>query len=226
MRRSKQCLLVCTMLALSTSGISGCANIQNDGTRTRTEGTLLGAGAGAGAGAGIGAAIGGGRGAALGAGIGVLVGALSGFLVGNHIANQKAQYASDEEWLEACINQAQQRNDEAAQYNEHLRKDIAALDKQSTQLAKDYKAKKASRAALNAKAEDIEKRRSEIAANIAILQEEIKHQKSVVRDARENRRDAEARAVEVEIAGLEKKIVQMREYNRTLGSMAQRVSAV
>ncbi|MDL2314164.1 hypothetical protein LJC36_04190, partial [Desulfovibrio sp. OttesenSCG-928-C14] len=166
----------------------------------------------------------GGRGAAIGAGIGALVGGVTGYFVGDHIAKKKADYATEEEWLDACIAQARQLNTEAAQYNAQLKKDIAELDKESAKLAADYKANKASRSALQAEAESIEKRRKEVAANIDILENEVNNQKAVAQDARDNNKNAEAKAVEAEIAAMEKKIVEMRDYNNKLASISVRVA--
>jgi len=68
----KRVIVLLAIVVLMIGSLSGCANIQDDGTRTKTEGTLVGAGAGAAIGAGIGALIGGGRGAAVGAGAGLV----------------------------------------------------------------------------------------------------------------------------------------------------------
>ena len=61
---------LCIAVSL-TFGTAGCSNIQDDGTRTKTEGTLVGGGIGAAFGALLGGLIGGdGKGALIGAGIG------------------------------------------------------------------------------------------------------------------------------------------------------------
>ncbi len=55
MKKIATALAVCMISA----SLVGCANIQDDGTRTKTEGTLVGAGVGAGVGAALGAIFGG-----------------------------------------------------------------------------------------------------------------------------------------------------------------------
>ena len=212
------------LVVLLGLGFTGCANIKNDGTRTRTEGTLVGTGLGAGIGAGIGALAGGGRGALIGVGIGALVGGVSGYFVGDHIAKKKESYASEEEWLEASIDQAHQVNAEAAQYNDKLKKDVADLDKKSAKLQADYKQKKVTRDAMLAESQAVEKRREEVAANIKILESEIANQNSVLADAKANNKTQEAKALDAEIAALQKKLAEMKAYNNKLASISVRVA--
>ena len=80
-------LVICAVL-------SGCAGM-SDQTRTRTEGTAVGAVIGG----LVGLAIGDGEGAAIGA----LAGAGIGYLAGNEIAKRKKNYASTEKFLDAEI---------------------------------------------------------------------------------------------------------------------------
>jgi hypothetical protein len=210
--------------ALLTGGLAGCANIQDDSTRTKTEGTLVGAGVGAGIGAGIGAIAGGGRGLAIGAGVGALLGSLIGLGVGTHIANKKAEYASEEDWLDACIAQADQVNQQAAQYNAQLKNQIRALDKKTTALAASYKQKKTDRQVMLAESASLQKKKEEIAANIATLKNEVTNQRGVVADARAGNNKAKADRLDREIAAMEKKIKEMEEYNAKLASISVRVA--
>ena len=93
----------CLAVTLTFAG-TGCSNIHDDSTRTKTEGTLVGGGIGAALGALFGGLIGGnGKGALIGAGIGAGIGSLAGFFVGKHVADKKAEYASREDWLDDCI---------------------------------------------------------------------------------------------------------------------------
>ena len=115
-------VILATALALPV----GCANIANDRTRTQTEGTLAGAGIGALLGAGIGAATGGSRGALAGALIGATVGGVAGLAYGTSVANKKEEYASEEAWLEACLNEAKSVNQQAAAANSRLRTNLAS----------------------------------------------------------------------------------------------------
>ena len=108
------------IFGLITMGTTQCANTA-DGRLTQGQGTLIGAGAGA----LLGAAIGGRQGALLGAAIG----GAGGFAYGSHIANKKAQYKSTEEWLDACIAQANTKRREAVAYNRQLNNRLASLQR-------------------------------------------------------------------------------------------------
>lgn len=110
--------------AILASQLIGCTNIQDDGTRTRTEGALAGAVLGTALGAVIGAQSGNaGRGALMGAAIG----GGAGLAYGNHVANKKSRYASEEQWLNACIAQARATNQRARGYNSRISARISRL---------------------------------------------------------------------------------------------------
>jgi uncharacterized protein YcfJ len=118
--------LIRTSAAITAAAfLASCANIKDDQTRTRTEGTL----AGSLLGAGIGAIIGNQSGhAGQGALIGAAAGGLAGLAVGDHVARKKARYASQEAWLDACISHAEQVNRNAVSYNNSLRNKISGLE--------------------------------------------------------------------------------------------------
>lgn len=202
----------------------GCANIKNDSSRTVTEGALSGAAVGAGLGAIVGALVGGGDGAAIGAAIGGAVGGVAGGAVGKHIADKKAEYASREEWLDACIAQARKSNDEARAYNARLKKDIAALNKQSTKLAADYKRKKVSTETVLAENKRFEERKAQVDATIAQLETELSGQTKVVADARAGNNTREADIIEREIAKMEKEIGELKQDSKRLAAFPVRVS--
>lgn len=113
-----------TVSAILASMLAGCTNIKDDGTRTRTEGALAGAILGTALGAVIGAQSGN---AARGAMLGAALGGGAGLAYGNHVANKKANYASEEQWLDACITQARATNQRARNYNSNLSARISRL---------------------------------------------------------------------------------------------------
>lgn len=117
-------LILALITAMALSTIS-CANIANDRTRTQTEGALAGAGVGAAMGGIIGAITGDESTALVGAAIGAGVGALVGGAIGTHVANKKAEYATEEAWLDACIKEAQSANQAAAAYRDRLKATLA-----------------------------------------------------------------------------------------------------
>ncbi len=210
-------LVLCAALIIPT----GCANIENDSTRTKTEGALVGTAAGAAAGAAIGKATGNtGLGLIIGAGVGLI----GGFFVGKHIADKKASYASREDWLDACIVQAQDTNTKLAEYNTELKAQIASIDQETTRLAAAYKRQEVSSRALQAESKKIAKQQKDAEKIIAGLQEEIAKQKTVAVDAREGNNTREADIIEHEIAKMESQIAELREESSKLASMSLRVS--
>ncbi len=130
---------------------SGCANISNDATRTKTEGTLLGAGVGAAAGAVAGALLGGKQGAAIGAGIGGLLGAGTGYAIGSTVADRKQKYANEEDRLNGEIQVVMQYNKQLEEYNVATTNRINTLDKEISNLKSLYKARRVTEIALKNK---------------------------------------------------------------------------
>jgi hypothetical protein len=127
---------------------AGSGAAQTDSERTRTEGAVLG---------GIlGGLIGLAAGDSKGAAIGALVGAGVGYAVGSEVAKRKQQYATTEAFLDAEIARTAEFNQTARAQHERLRRDIAALDKETAALQAQYRAGQASRAQLAAKKRDLD----------------------------------------------------------------------
>ena len=106
----------------------------------------------------VGGLIGAAAGDKKGALIGAAVGAGVGYLAGNEIAKRKANYAREEDFLEAEIAQAEALNQEAVAYNEKLRGQISSLDTQSKQLATRYRSGQATRDQLLAQRNTVQER--------------------------------------------------------------------
>jgi len=115
---------IATYLAISIFATSGCANM-SDGTRTVAQGGV----AGALLGGGIGYLVGGDEGALVGA----LAGGAMGVAYGSSVARKKAAYASEEQWLDACIASANKDYNNAVAYNDSLKRDVSSLKVQVAQ---------------------------------------------------------------------------------------------
>lgn len=61
---------------------------------------------------------------------GYALGGVIGFAYGSHIAKKKAQYKSTEDWLDACIAQADSTRRQAVAYNQQTDHKIASLQNQ------------------------------------------------------------------------------------------------
>ncbi len=222
MKRTATFVLAC-LLSVSLAG--GCANIKDDGTRTKTEGTLTGAGVGAAIGAGLGAIFGGNTKATLiGAAIGAGVGSLGGYFVGKHIADKKAEYASYEDWLDACIADSEKLNEDMRNYNAQLGKDVAALDKESRTLAAQYKKQAVSRDRLRAEQKKVQALQKDSSDNIAKLEKDIVKRREAAADAKSNGQSERAKKMDAEIARLAKQIDEMKAYNKRLANISVRLS--
>jgi len=221
----KRIVALFAIVVLVVGSLSGCANIQDDRTRTQTEGTLIGAGAGAAIGAGVGAIVGGGRGALIGAGVGALTGGMAGLFVGTHVANQKAKFASEEAWLDACLQQAEKTNNALKTYNAELTTQIADLDKQTKQLQTAYAARQADKKQLIAGQNAIEGKIKETNQVIAGIEREIAGQQKVLAEAKaDTSRSDESALLEAEIAALNRQKAKLEEANKQLATMSARIS--
>lgn len=135
--------------------LSGCAT-NPDGTTNDQQATVAqGAVFGAIVGGLLGAAVSDNRGR--GALIGAAAGGLIGAGIGSSIAERKAQYANEEDFLVAEIRRNQEFIQEADAQNRQLYQEIAQLDRESQRLARQYRAGKASRDALARQKATVEK---------------------------------------------------------------------
>lgn len=220
----RKTIAVVMVLVLIVGNLTACTNIKDDGTRTRTEGTLVGAGAGAAIGAGVGAAVAGRGGALVGALIGLAVGGLAGLAYGSHVANEKAKFASEEAWLDACMQQAEQTNAKIAEYNTKLQNDVATLEKETTALQKAYAARQTDKKALVAEQKKIANLISQNTSTIQLIESEISAQSNVLADAKSSHKSNEAALIEAEIAALQRHKAQLEETSKQLASMSTRIS--
>lgn len=123
--------------AVISASLSGCAGMSDQ------EATVAqGAGVGALVGAGIGYAIGRNTPSTL---IGAVTGGLIGANIGGTVAERKAQYANEEDFLIAEIELNDEFIAEAETENRQLQAEIDRLDRESQRLAQEYQVGKASR---------------------------------------------------------------------------------
>ncbi len=223
----RKCISILSILTLiaGVSMLSGCANIQDDGTRTRTEGAATGAAAGAILGAIIGQVAGGDTESTLmGAAIGGAIGGAGGYAVGNHIANQKARYASEEDWLNACIAEARNKNSEWIAYNNQLRSDIAQLKRDTAAIKREYANQQTRKAKLLEKKMGVDALNAQVAKELAAAREELKAQQSVAVQVREGASTDTMNAFDSEIAQLKTNIKDLEKRTNALASLSASMS--
>jgi uncharacterized protein YcfJ len=220
----KKSLSLLMIMAMVVASLGGCANIKDDATRTKTEGGLAGAGIGAGVGAIAGALIGGKRGALLGAGIGAAVGGGAGVAYGAHVAGKKAEYASTEQWLDACIAQAKADNEQLRGYNSQLAADIETLSRESAKLQKSYAAKKAQKSQLIAQKNSIAEKVKKNEGIVAAANKEIEEQNKALAQAQKEGKNEYATALNQEISSLKQQRDKLQASNTKLVALSSRLS--
>ena len=222
MKRKTSWVMVVLCMLLT---ISGCANIKDDGTRTRTEGAGTGAAIGAVAGGVLGQILGGDTKATLiGAAIGAAVGGVGGYAYGDHVAGQKEKYAKEEEWLDACIAQARQKNQEIVAYNQNLSQQIATLQKETAALNKKIKNKTARTAKLKEQKAATDSLLEAANKELATAKTELEAQDSVSAEARKSGKDDYAVTLDSEIETLKGNITELEKRTGELASMSASMS--
>lgn len=164
---------------LVSSLLSGCAGMTDQQTTV-----AQGAGVGALLGAGLGYAITGDRRGVL---AGAAIGGLAGAAVGSTVAERKAQYANEEDFLVAEI----QRNDdfirEADAENRQMYADIEQLDRESRRLAQQYRAGKASRTAMLEQRSRLENQLTKAKKINSLAERQLADAKTVRQEAQQQR---------------------------------------
>lgn len=211
--------------------LSGCAGIMErlqqgnkagDKDQTVAEGAVQGGVTGALLGALVGYAIDGERGAKTGAIIGAGVGLIGGAAYGNHVANQRAKFASEEEYLNACITEADQYNKKLRQYNAALQDEIATLRAQVNQLVDAYNRGKVTKADLQDAKKTVDARHAEAQQALKRTQDEVKIQKEVYQ--KEQRQSKQQLAqLDGQIKQLEQSAAELERQTQELAGISQRM---
>lgn len=205
----KRIILLSFSTALIVS-MTGCTQPNmTDSQRTKAEGTGIGVLGGAALGALIG-------GDSQGALIGAALGGLAGYAYGSHVADEKAKYASKEDWLNACISSAKKVNKSTRSYNAKLSRKIA----DTKRLVSLYKQNKASKSQMRAQKKLIDQERKTANEMLKNAQNELKAQQGVLRDAKKMGKKAEARRLEQEIAIMKRENRTLKNQTNTLASLS------
>ncbi|MFO1420195.1 MAG: glycine zipper domain-containing protein [Candidatus Competibacteraceae bacterium] len=194
----KSLLIAAALAAL----LPGCAT-NPDGTMNDRQQTVAeGAAVGAVLGALLGAAVSNNK--ASGALIGAAAGGLIGAGIGSSVADRKAQYATEEDFLVAEIRRNQEFIQEAAAQNRQLYQEIAQLDRESRRLEREYRAGRASRDALVRQKATVEKQLSKAKQINSLAEKQLSDANQVYDESRQKRgpRDQYTRQLETNLTGL------------------------
>ena len=193
--------------------MTGCADKNmDDSTRTKAEGTAVGAALGG----IVGALIGDEKGALIGA----AVGATAGYLYGSHVAQEKEKYASQEDWLDGCIASAQKVNHETKAYNEKLAGQLQDMKAETERLVKLYEQKKAKKSEVLAQKKKIDTLLKESKEKLARAEFELENQQLVLEDMKKNGTKEDVANIDREIETLKKEIATLKKNTEELASMS------
>jgi hypothetical protein len=184
--------------ALIGASLSGCAGMNDQQTTV-----AQGAGVGALLGAVAGQAIGGNTRSTL---IGAAAGGLIGAAVGSSIADRKAQYAREEDFLIAEIQRNQQFIREADAENRQLYTEIDQLDRESRRLTREYRAGKASRNALVQQKGSLEKQLAKAKRVNSLAEKQLADASEVYNESKQKRGPRDQYTQQ-----LESNVVQLKE---------------
>lgn len=166
---SRPLLLLTALLCV----LSGCTNIQNDTTRTLTEGALAGCAAGA-----LVGSLAGDNKESVAAGC--AAGGVAGYAVGHQVARKKQQYANEEAYLRDVLRQAEQQNRAVVELNKQLLLDLDRLQQQEKNLYKNYQTERARQLAMTQMREDARQRLQQARQAIARADQELEGQRQVL----------------------------------------------
>ena len=199
---------------------SGCASM-SDQQQTTAQGAGIGAGIGAGLGAIIGHQSGSGAEGAL---LGGLIGGAAGALYGNHVAGKKADFASEEDYLDACAAQAQKVHDEALQQSEALQTEIARLDTEVEALMAANEEKKVDRDEARKLEKQVAAALAQAESSLDSVNDEIRIQRDVVTNEGESKAAVQLAALNDQIKALEAQKAELTEQTQRLADLNSRMS--
>jgi len=213
MRKSKAIIL----LIFAAVVMSGCVT-GSDQRRTKAEGTAVGAALGGLAGY----LIGDGKGAAIGA----AAGAGLGYLAGREVAKRKAQYVSQEEFLEAEAARTAEYNETMRAYNTKSMQEIAALEEEVESLRQAYEEGAEEKDTLLARQAEVQKRIQENKELEEELKGELAIQEAIIKEESQTLPEDDPRiaALEKEVQELQANIAALAQGSAQLASIDERLS--
>jgi hypothetical protein len=219
----KKVIALLLVVTLSVGSLSGCAP-KDDQQLTILHGQFIGLAGGAVLGGALGYLIADRPGAVVGVIAGGILGGIAGLFVGRHVADQKAKFASEEAWLDACLLQVERINKELKEYNKDLTASIANMDKHTKELQRAIAARQADEKKLADERRAIAQNKFTTEHVIRVIEKEIAAQQRVLADTQANRRSDESALLEAEIAALLRQKAQLEKAIEQLASMSKRIS--
>lgn len=190
--------------------LPGCATNPDGSVNDQQQTVAQGAVAGAFLGALLGAAVSDNK--ASGALIGAAAGGLIGAGIGSTIAERKAQYANEEDFLVAEIRRNQEFIQEADAQNRQMYQEIAQLDRESKQLRRQYRAGRATRDALTRQQATVEKQLTNARKVKSLTEKQLADANQVYQESRQKRGPQDKYTQQ-----LENDVVKLKDTNQQSG---------
>jgi uncharacterized protein YqgC (DUF456 family) len=208
-------------LVLAAALASGCATM-DDQDKTRAQGAGIGAVAGALLGAIIGEAVG--DDPASGAIIGGMLGAAGGAVYGDHVAKKKAEFASQEDFLDACMASASNATAQAVAYNASLQQELDQMDAVLAQNEAAIAAGNANQEQLAALKQQGEAKLAEAGKALEAVEIEIAAQKQVLEEEKGNPGGERLARLQQQVEALEAEQARLRTSSQRLAAINNRMS--
>lgn len=192
-------------------------------TKTAVQGAVIGTLAGAAIGALAGLATGDSRNVVKGALIGAGAGLATGLVAGIYVANKKEDYANNEAYLDACINEARQYNEIAAKANDDLSTQIRLTEQNIDQLRTRTRNAALRRQQASQNVETLKQAAGTSDKNIAALEGEISAQEKALKETA-NDKTGRSAALESEVGKLRLQLAEMKTKRDRLNSLNAELS--
>jgi len=141
---------------------------------------------------------------------------MGGLAYGTSVANKKAEYASEEAWLAACLAEAQSVNQQAAAYNSRLKASLASYKKTGLNLAGG-----SGKAGEKQQAQAIKQDLKQSGEMLALLDDQISSHGQVISSTGNN---AQTKQLQKEVNDLKKQKQTLEQSNRELASLSNRLA--
>jgi len=159
-------------------------------------------------------------GAVIGASVGGAVGGVAGFAYGNHVAGQKAKYASEEDWLDACVAEAQLANLDLTIYNKGLVQQVTDTEKEIVALKKKQKNAKTRQVKLQQKQAEVGQMLASTNIKMERAKKELEAQLYVSGEATKSQKSDHATTLNGEVEELKANIAELEKRTKALASLS------
>ena len=154
------------------------------------------------------------------AGIGAAVGGRPGYAYGNHVAGQKAKYACEEDWLDACVAEAQLANLDFSIYNKGLAQQVTDAEQTIVAIKKKQKNAKIRQAKLQEKQVEVAQVLASNNNKLERAKRELEAQHYVTGEATKSQKFDHATTMNGKVEDLKSNIAELEKLTKALKSFS------